>query len=64
MNLKEKIKNKGFWLSLMAVFFMFAQTIGWKVDEPFVMSIINTVLLLLVTLGIISDADKGDWYED
>lgn len=64
MNLKEKCKNKGFWISLVAAVVMVLQVCGLKIDAPVVNEIVSAVMGVLVVLGIVSDADRGRGYFD
>lgn len=64
MNLKEKMKNKGFWVSLASAVIVVLQACGLKLDLPYVNEIITGVLGVLVVLGIVSDADSGRGYKD
>ncbi len=64
MNLKEKCKNKGFWISLVAAVVMVLQACGLKIDVPVVNEIVSAVMGVLVVLGIVSDADRGRGYLD
>ena len=64
MNLQNKWKNYGFWVSLVSAAILLAQTLGVEISTAEVMEIVNPVLAILVALGVISDADKGNGYID
>ena len=64
MNLQNKWKNYGFWVSLVSAVILLAQTLGVEISTAEVMEIVNPILALLVALGVISDADKGSGYID
>ena len=64
MNLKNKMKNYGFWVSLGGAVVLLLQAIGFNVDIAYADSIITALCSLLVVLGIISDGDKGKGYID
>ena len=64
MNLQGKWKNYGFWVSLVSAVILLAQTLGVEISTAEVMEIVNPILAVLVALGVISDADKGNGYID
>ena len=64
MNLQNKWKNYGFWVSLVSAVILLVQTLGVEISTAEVMEIVNPILALLVALGVISDADKGNGYID
>lgn len=64
MRLKEKLKNKGFWVSLISAIVMILQAFGLKIDAPFANEITASILGALVILGIISDPSSGSGYLD
>ena len=64
MNLQNKWKNYGFWVSLVSAVILLAQTLGVEISTAEVMEIVNPILAVLVALGVISDADKGNGYID
>lgn len=53
--MKEKLRSKGFWVSLVGALLIFIQALGVKVDVPAVNEIVSALLALLVMLGIISN---------
>ena len=62
--MKEKLKNKGFWVSLISAIIVFVQAIGIKIDVPAVNEVVSAVLTLLVVLGIVSNPSSGSGYAD
>ena len=68
LNLKNKIKNYGFWISLLSILFLIAKQIlnkcGIVVDEYFITEIISAICFLLITLGVISNPESGKGYND
>lgn len=50
--LKDKLRTKSFWLSIAAGVVLILQTLGIKVDAPYVNEIIETVCALLVLVGV------------
>lgn len=64
MRLKQKLKNKGFWVSLISAVLMVLQVAGLQVDVPYVNEVAAAVLGLLVILGIVSDPSSGSGYLD
>lgn len=54
-NLKEKMKHKSFWLTLVGAVIMFLQLLGVKVDAPYINEIINAFCAIAIILGIMSD---------
>lgn len=64
MRIKEKIRNKGFWISLVSAAVMILQAFGLKIDAPVVNEILTGVLGILVILGIVSDPSSGGGYLD
>ena len=64
MNLQNKWKNYGFWVSLVSAVILLVQTLGVEISTAEVMEIANPILAILVALGVISDADKGNGYID
>jgi|WetSurMetagenome_2_1015567.scaffolds.fasta_scaffold29138_1 phi LC3 family holin len=59
INWKDRFKNKVFILSLVSAIILLAQLalkpLGISVNEPYIMSIVNGVLGILMILGIIID---------
>lgn len=64
MNFKKKIKNYGFWVSLGGAVFLLLQSLGIKVNVPYLNEILCSVLGIMVALGIISNPESGNGYLD
>ncbi len=64
MKLKERIKNAGFWVSLVSSILLIIGAFGVEIGSETASSIINAVCSLLVVLGIISDPTTGTGYLD
>lgn len=68
MNLKDKIKNYGFWMSLTAAVILVLQTLGqvfgFSVNDQAITSIVTSVCGMLIVLGIISDPTSGSGFSD
>ena len=62
--MKEKLRNKGFWISLVSAALDFLQAVGIKVDVPAVNEIVSALLTVLVVLGIVSNPSSGSGYAD
>ena len=58
--MKEKLRNKGFWLGLIGAVIMFLQAIGIKVDVPAVNEIISALMAILVVLGVVTNSTAED----
>ena len=54
-NLKEQIKNKSFWLSVTALLVLKAQQFGLDFLPNNFQDFVNSVLTILVGMGIITD---------
>lgn len=59
--MKDKLRNKSFWMSLIGAVLVFLQTMGFTFDIPAVNEIVSAGLAVLVVMGIISgdDGNKG-----
>lgn len=63
-NLKEKMKNYGFWISLCSAVLLVISNFGLKIDAPYVEEIISSILGVFVVLGVISNPKEGKGYID
>lgn len=67
-NLKEKMKNYGFWTSLGAAVILFVQNLGnlfgFSVDSAIIDGIVSGLCGILVVLGIINNPKEGKWFAD
>lgn len=68
MNFKQKCKNYGFWVSLVAAIIVMLRTIGQKfgftIDDEAIRTIANSILGVLIVMGIISNPASGKGYVD
>ncbi|MDD4211218.1 MAG: phage holin [Clostridia bacterium] len=68
MNLKEKMKNYGFWMSLTAAVILvlqtFGKTFGFSINDEAINSIVNSICGVLIVLGIISNPTSGKSFLD
>lgn len=55
MKWKERFRNKAFWVSLVSLFVLLSQQLGINIFPDNVAEIANTILSILVLLGIIID---------
>ncbi|MEG1500202.1 MAG: phage holin [Clostridia bacterium] len=67
-NLKDKIKNYGFWTSISAAVVMFLQMLGqlfgFGINEKIVSGIIMAICEILVVLGIVSNPTSTKGFMD
>lgn len=62
-SLKGRTKNYGFWVSLFALIPLVVQTFGDKSILPSnYEDITNTILSLIVALGVVNNPTTGKWY--
>lgn len=54
-NLKEQVKNKSFWLSVTALIILVAQQFGLDFIPNNFQDFVNSILTILVGMGIITD---------
>lgn len=64
MKIKERIKNVGFWVSLLGSVFLMLGAFGIEIGDETANAIINAVSSLLVLFGIASDPTSGAGYLD
>lgn len=64
MKIKERIKNCGFWVSLIGSVFLILGAFGIEIADETANAIINGICSALVVLGIISDPTAGKGYLD
>lgn len=64
MKLKERLKNAGFWVSLISSVFLILGAFGVEIADETASSVINAVCSALVVFGIISDPTTGKGYLD
>lgn len=64
MKIKERIKNAGFWVSLISCVFLILGAFGIEIGDATAGAVINGVCSLLVVLGIVSDPTVGTGFLD
>lgn len=64
LKIKERIKNVGFWTSLIGGVILILGAFGVEIGEEQVSNVINAVCSLLVVFGIVSDPTSGTGYLD
>ena len=55
MDWKVRFKNKTFWVALASAIVLLTQQLGLEIFPENIMDIVNTVLMIFVILGVISD---------
>lgn len=60
----KRVKNYGFWLSMVSAIVILLQALGLKVNLPYVNEVVTAVLGVLVMLGIVSNPTDGSGYGD
>lgn len=53
MDWKARFRNKTFWLALMSAIVVLTQQLGLDIFPSNIMEIVNTVLMILVILGVV-----------
>ena len=53
MNWKARFRNKTFWVALMSAIVVLTQQLGLDIFPDNIMEIVNTVLMILVILGVV-----------
>lgn len=53
MNWRDRFKNKTFWVALMSAIVVLTQQLGLDIFPDNIMEIVNTVLMILVILGVV-----------
>ena len=59
-----RLKNYGFWVSLLALIGMLLQDFGVNVTNTQLDLYSEAILTILVFLGIVNDPTTGKWYKD
>ena len=55
IDIKQRIRNYGLWVSIASLFLLVVQAFGVQIDVGKYNSIVSAVLTVLVGLGIVSD---------
>lgn len=56
--MKEKLKSKRFWITLVGAVIVLLQAIGLKVDVPAVNEIVTAICSIGIVLGVIIEDTK------
>ncbi len=64
MKIKERMKNAGFWISILSALFLILGAFGVEIGGAAADTVISAVCSILVVLGIISDPTAGKGYLD
>lgn len=64
MQIKQRLKNVGFWVSLGAAIVLILDAFGVSINVPYAQEVINTVCSSLVLLGLLNDPTSGKGYLD
>lgn len=64
MKIKDRMKNIGFWISLIGSIFLILGAFGVEIADETANAIINAVSSALVMLGIVSNPTSGKGYLD
>lgn len=64
MNLKNKLRNYGFWVAIISAALVIVQALGVNIDIPVVKEVLISICGILVMLGIISNPEKGKGFKD
>jgi uncharacterized membrane protein len=62
--MNKKFKNYGLWVSLASGLLLVLQNLDLGIDIGKYNLVVNSVLGLLVTAGVISNPEKGKGYTD
>jgi uncharacterized membrane protein len=62
--MKEKLKNYGLWISFAALTLLFLQDAGIAISPDKFNLYVNSLLGILVLLGIVSDPKSGKFFVD
>lgn len=55
MDIKSRLRNKAFWVSLVSAIVLLSQQLGLTIFPENIGDIANTVLLILTLVGVIID---------
>lgn len=60
----ERFKNYGLWVSLASLILMALQDAGVHITPEKFNAYVQSILGILVVLGIVSNPKEGKWYQD
>lgn len=55
MNIKNQLKNRYFWLSIVSLMVLVTQQFGWNILPENFQEFTNSVLTILVGMGILNN---------
>jgi uncharacterized membrane protein len=64
LGIKEKSKNLGFWTSMLTVAYFGLVAFGFEIAPAEFEMYVNTLIIVLNALGILSNPTQGKWYLD
>lgn len=64
MKIKERVKNVGFWVSILSAVILILGAFGVEIADGTATEIINGFCSALVLMGVISDPTSGIGYLD
>lgn len=64
MKITERLKNAGFWVSIVSAVFLILGAFGVEIAGETADSVINGICSMLVVFGIVSDPTTGKGYLD
>lgn len=64
MKIKERLKNVGFWVSIISAVFVILGAFGVEIGGETASNVINGVCSALMLLGVVSDPTSGRGYLD
>ncbi|MCH5161814.1 MAG: holin [Clostridiales bacterium] len=64
MKIKERMKNVGFWVSILSAIFLILGAFGVRIADATADSVISAVCSVLVVFGIVSDPTTGKGFFD
>ena len=56
--MKEKLKSKRFWLTLVGAVIVLLQAVGLKVDVPAINEIVTAICSIAIVLGVMIEDTK------
>jgi uncharacterized membrane protein len=62
--MREKFKNYGLWVAIASLGLLFVQDFGIAITPEKYNVYVNTILGILVLLGVISNPNSGSGFED
>lgn len=60
----KRLQNYGLWVSIASLLFMLVNDLGLHITPDKWDSYVNSILSILVMLGIVSNPKEGKWFSD